>query len=112
MEYKIEPQEGYLYIEMDGNVLNAVQNDAFFQEVQEKLEASKHTNGLLDLSDVDYMNSTGISLTMRLHSKFANQGGKLVIVSPHDSVNKVFHITKLDGILDIEDSSDQATAKF
>ena len=55
----------------------------------------------LDLSQLEFMDSTGLSVIIAEHKRTTASGGELVIVAPQTQVARVFEITGLTEILHI-----------
>lgn len=55
----------------------------------------------LDLSDLQFLDSTGLSVLLTEHHRVEALGGELVILSPTRRVRRVFQITGLDRYLNI-----------
>jgi anti-sigma B factor antagonist len=63
---------------------------------------------VVDLSDVTFMDSTGIGVLLNALSHFSKRHGKLVLVCPTERVLRPFEVTGLVGHLTIYDSREQA----
>jgi anti-sigma B factor antagonist len=63
---------------------------------------------ILDLSGVEYSDSSGLGLIMILYGKMKSLGGQLRIVAPNDFVLDLFKKTCIDSILIVD--PDLATA--
>lgn len=59
----------------------------------------------LELSGLEYIDSSGLGFLVTLHERMARQGQKLVLGNLRSHVERVFRITRLDQILEIR--SDQ-----
>ena len=55
----------------------------------------------LDLSGLEFMDSTGLSVVIAEHKRTSASGGELVILSPQSQVRRVLEITGLTEILHI-----------
>lgn len=51
---------------------------------------------ILDLSGVDYLDSSGLGLLLSLYREYGGSGGKLLLVSS-ETVNGILDITRLGG---------------
>jgi anti-anti-sigma factor len=58
----------------------------------------------LDLAELEYIASAGISVVLALFKRLHADGGSLRMVRPTPHVRNVFHYAGLDQILTIEDS--------
>lgn len=55
----------------------------------------------LDLSGLEYIDSSGLGFLVTLHERMDRQGQRLVLMHLRSHVARVFKITRLDQILDI-----------
>ena len=67
---------------------------------------------LIDISDVRYINSSGIGVLITLLTKFRNKGGELFLIKPSEHVQKLLIITKLQAIFNIVDTEQEALSKI
>lgn len=59
---------------------------------------------VLDLSDLLYVDSTGLSVFVSAHKRAAATGVEFSLINPNSSVRKLFQITALDQVFDIQAS--------
>lgn len=64
---------------------------------------------VLDLSGLDYLDSSGLGLLLSLAKEYGGQGGRLVLVT-NDAVDSILDLTKLSGIFSTTNSLDAAEA--
>lgn len=55
----------------------------------------------LDLTALEFIDSTGISVIIAEHKRTAAAGGELIILTPHHNVRRVFEIVGLMDVLDV-----------
>jgi anti-anti-sigma factor len=67
---------------------------------------------VLDLAGVDYMNSTGLNLLLRMFTKVRNSGGDLLLGGMNSKVSQLLVITKLNSVLKVSASTAEAEAHF
>jgi anti-anti-sigma factor len=65
------------------------------------LEIEDVQHVVLDLAQVSFMDSTGLSVVVTEHKRLLHAGGGLTIFAPPSSVRRLFEITGLDTVLDI-----------
>lgn len=63
---------------------------------------------IIDISELRYINSSGIGVLITILTKFRNKGGELCLLNPSESVKKLLIITKLNAIFNIEDNEAEA----
>lgn len=81
----------------------------------EEATASKDASVLIDLSDCEFIDSTGIALIVRAWQRLdrgadGEGDGKVVICSANDQVRRVLEITGLELSISIHGSRDEALA--
>jgi len=65
-------------------------------------------NIILDISEVKYTDSSGLSALLVGNRTFRQDGGMFVIASPSDHAMKLIKISQLDGVLNLLPSVDEA----
>jgi anti-anti-sigma factor len=56
---------------------------------------------VVDMSDIDWLDSSGVSWFLSSHKKFKQAGGRLVLHSPSPMVHDIFKVLHLHKILQI-----------
>jgi anti-sigma B factor antagonist len=56
---------------------------------------------VIDLSDVTFIDSGGLSLLVILNGKQAERGGTTILANPAPTVRRVLAITALDTVMDV-----------
>ena len=79
-------------------------------------EAVRVTSGgarhlVIDLSGVDFLDSTGLGVVVGVLKRVRGLGGSLQVVVTERRVRKVFEITRLDEILDLRDTLDDVVVE-
>lgn len=64
---------------------------------------------VVDLTNVDFLDSTGLGVLVKTLKRVREHGGSLAIVATADRITKVFRITGLDSVMTLTDSVDAAT---
>ncbi|MDO8963764.1 MAG: STAS domain-containing protein [Coriobacteriia bacterium] len=62
---------------------------------------------IIDLSGVDYLDSSGLGLLLSLSREYTAAGGRLVVVS-NETVDSILELTRLTGIFSIAPDADGA----
>ena len=62
---------------------------------------------VVDLSELEYLDSSGLGLLLSLSKEFGAQGGKLVLVT-NETVDNILSLTRLNGIFATATSMAQA----
>jgi anti-sigma B factor antagonist len=75
-----------------------------------RLTSSGSHRLVLDLSGVGFLDSTGLGVIVGVLKRTRTHGGELVLAGAEPQVRKVFEITRMNDILPIHDSVDDAIA--
>ena len=65
---------------------------------------------VVDLTDVPYMDSSGVATLVEAMQHARRYGGKLILCGLQDKVRSIFEIARLDMVFTIVDSADEALA--
>lgn len=98
-------------LELEGEIVFETSNE-IKDKAKKKLEEAAAKNIILDLKKVTLVDSSGIGALISLFKYTRERDGRLVITSPTEKVQKVISITKLDKIIDIYDSVEEAVETF
>jgi len=63
---------------------------------------------IIDISQLRYINSSGIGVLITILTKFRNKGGEVYLLNPSESVRKLLIITKLNSIFNIVATEEEA----
>ena len=99
MSYKIEEEGNSRIVHLTGEIDMDVADKAR-QTILPLIEAGHEVH--LNLSKVEYMDSSGISVLIESHQKAAELGTKVILKEISKSVLKVIMMAKLEQILIIE----------
>lgn len=66
---------------------------------------------IVDLSAVEFIDSTGLGVIVKSLKEVRDNGGWLRVVAQNDRVTKIFVITGLDSEVELSESVEQAAAK-
>ena len=96
-------QDGILLVHLAGDLIGSPDTDQLLQSVNDHL-GDDITNCAVDLSEIRYINSTGIGVLVSLLTKFRSRGGEMVLINPADHPKKMLALTKLNNIFTVADT--------
>ena len=99
MSYKVTEDGNIATIHLDGEIDMDVTEKAK-EVIFPHIEAGKEVH--LNLKDVSYMDSSGISVLIESHQKALEKNTKVVVKEVSKSVLKVIMMAKLEQILNLE----------
>jgi anti-sigma B factor antagonist len=81
-------------------------DDECIKEIQTALlkivDAGKHDKLLLNFSEVEFLSSSFLGTLVKVHKRIREKDGELTLTNIDPKILKVFKITQLDKILNIE----------
>ena len=99
MKFKVTEDENISTVFLNGEI-DMDKTEGAKEIIFPLIDAGKNVN--LNLSNVQYMDSSGISVLIESHQKALEKGTKLVIKDVRKSVLKVIMMAKLEQILNLE----------
>jgi anti-sigma B factor antagonist len=67
------------------------------------------TRLVLDLTQVDFIDSTALRVLVSMHKRMLETGG-FAVVCPHARIRRIFDLTALDRVLTLTETLDEALA--
>ncbi len=110
MKYQTELKDDVLFIRLEGDLIAGPDTQKLMTTAEEQVEEKKLLCAV-DLSNVRFMDSSGMGVLVSLLTKFRNRGGELVLIKPSDHIRKLLIVTKLNAIFTIAEN-DNFAAQF
>ncbi|WP_215223791.1 STAS domain-containing protein [Echinicola shivajiensis] len=107
MKYSVDKKEQFVVFTLLEEKLDSPLSPALKSELL-TVHAEGYRNLVLDMSQVKYADSSGLSALLVGHRTFTEDGGIFIISAPQDHVNKLIKISMLDKVLTIVDSQEEA----
>lgn len=82
---------------------------AAFRVNIDRILKSSPPAAIVDLSNLEYLDSSGLGLLLSLSKEFGAQGGRLVLVT-NETVDNILSLTRLNGIFSTASSMEDALA--
>ena len=90
------PQHAHLvslHGELDNSNAHALEDELL------RIEATSVSRIVLDLSELEFIDSTGLAVIIRAHERAKGDGHVLRVLRPNGQVGEAFEICGLDGVL-------------
>ncbi|MFQ5928989.1 MAG: STAS domain-containing protein [Acidobacteriota bacterium] len=111
LSINIRESQGVTVLELSGKLIFGKECDTLREQLQPLLATDKKRI-VLKLEKVSYCDSAGLGCLTSAFTSIRNQGGELKLVSPSKQVQEALHITRLDAILAVYASEDEALSSF
>ena len=99
-ESKIYDKEKFLQVEIKGD-LDIYAEEEFKSFIEREIE-NTDKDLLIDLKDLDYLDSTGLGLFMKIYKLAQERGNTVSIINPKENILKLFKITDLTDVFNME----------
>jgi anti-anti-sigma factor len=110
MEFTRREISGIVILTLVGEI--EIYNTGAVQAEVKTLIAEKKARVVLNMEAVPFIDSTGIGMVLQFQKNLRASGGALKLAKVSPAVDKVFHLTKLNSILEIFDSEEDAMSSF
>lgn len=107
MKYTIDKQDQYCLLKLNEPKLDSTLAPTLKTELI-TLHAEGARNIILDLSEVNYTDSSGLSSLLVGNRTFQQEGGIFILADLSEHTMKLIKISQLDGVLNIMTSIEEA----
>lgn len=83
-----------------------------FSEYLQELLETQTNSVLVDMSEIDYVDSTGLGELVGYLQRFTAQGRRLALLRPHVRIINLLRLTKLDEIFQVFDDEAEGVASL
>jgi anti-sigma B factor antagonist len=95
---------------LSGRLMDQKEADSLMHALDKELGDHRDLNVLLDMGQLQYMNSTGLNILISVLTRTRKNGGEVLICGMSSGVRQLFIVTKLDSVFTIKGSVDEALA--
>ena len=111
MKLSAREQDGIIILEPKGKIMGGPDASLFHDKLYEYIEKNQK-KVIIDLSMVDWMNSTGLGILISGYTTLKNNDGKLKLARVTDKIQSLLTITKLVSVFEAYDTVDEAITSF
>ena len=97
----IEYDEGILVVMISGDI-DHHSAKPLREEIDTNLYLYRAKTVIMDLRDVDFMDSSGLGLILGRYTKINDLGGRLIIANPDDNVSRILALAGTEKIITIK----------
>ena len=110
MDTKVRQVDGVTVLDLSGKITLGEASGKLRGAVQDALSSSKKI--LLNLADVNYIDSAGLGELVSAFTTVKNAGGELKLLNLTKKVRDLLVITKLLTVFDVKDNEGEALKSF
>lgn len=111
MNYTVSEQDGVVSLALQGKIMGGPEAAEINDKINNLLDEGKNKI-IVDLSNVDWMNSSGLGILIGAVTVIKNNNGALRLIKVSERIRNLLKITKLDTVFTIFDSFEAAVKSF
>ena len=111
MNINVEEKNSVVLISLEGEMIGGPAAAQLSEKLHELCDNNKKKI-LVDLQNIDWMNSSGLGILIGSLTTLRNCGGEFKLLHLSKKVGELLKITKLDRVFDIFEDEGEAIASF
>jgi anti-sigma B factor antagonist len=111
MNYSVSEQDDIIIISLTGKIMGGPEATEINEKFNQLIDDTK-LKVVIDLNEVEWMNSSGLGILIGAVSLFKNNNGQLRIINVSERIQNLLKITKLAGIFETSNSLEEAISSF
>jgi len=106
MKFEQETRNNLFILRLSGDLIGENSGANLLEAVSNAIQKNMLIC-VIDISQLRYINSSGIGVLITILTKFRNKGGEVYLMKPSDNVQKLLVITKLNAIFHIVQTQEE-----
>ncbi len=111
MEFTTTEKNGITILHLSGKIMGGPEATEINEKINQLID-SDNKKIVIDLVNVDWMNSSGLGILIGAVTVLKNSNGLLCLINVSDRIKNLLKITKLNTVFDIYDNFDEAAASI
>jgi len=99
MKYQTNSRQDMFEAKLSERITFSDPND--FRNMLKSMTESHSDVNIMDLSDVEYIDTAGLGMLMLARNELSKTSSRLTLRSPQGQVRRMFHIARFDKMFDI-----------
>ena len=109
MDFTTTEKNGITILHLSGKIMGGPEATEINEKINQLID-SDNKKIVIDLVNVDWMNSSGLGILIGAVTVLKNSNGMLCLINVSDRIKNLLKITKLNTVFDIYDNFDEAAA--
>ena len=105
--FEIDEEASFPVLCFQGNLLEKNEAQELLEETNDII-ANDSKKIIIDLEELDYVNSSGLNVILNIFTRIRNANGELVICHVNEKLKKLLVITKLHDVIKQTNSREEA----
>ena len=107
--YETKTHSGILILTLKGELIDKSHADKLIEEINKSIE-NNHIRFVIDLGELKYINSSGLTILIQILTKARKAGGEAAISNVGKRIKELLVITKLNTVFTVSDTVEQGIA--
>ena len=108
MEVSLKDHIQFAILTFDGKLMS----DVDLIKPQELLNSLTNWNVVLDLTNLSYVNSSGIAFFIKVLTRARLNQGDVVVINVNEQLTKIFELTKINQVFHLVNTMNEVEAYF
>ena len=104
---QISEREGIGILSLSGKIMGGPEAGEINEQINNLIDQNKR-NIIIDLVEVDWMNSSGLGILIGAVTTLKNNNGRLALVNVSNRIRNLLRITKLNDVFEVYENIDSA----
>ncbi|HGY55293.1 MAG TPA: anti-sigma factor antagonist [Caldithrix abyssi] len=111
MSIQVSEKEGVVILQLSGKIMGGPEAGEINNQINNLIDEGKKKI-VIDLNDVEWMNSSGLGILIGAITTLKNNDGQLALINVSDRVENLLKITKLQTLFNMHPDLDAAIASM
>lgn len=111
MKIKQKAVGDVMVLQLSGKIMGGEDHEAFHSEIKTLIKEG-YVDVLLNMSKVNWINSTGLGVLVSAYHTLKKNGGQMKICEVSDRIDNILNVTQLKLVFETYDSEEKALATF
>jgi len=107
MNYTVSEKDGIILLSLTGKIMGGPEANEINDKINQLIDEKK-LHIIIDLENVEWMNSSGLGILITAVTILKDNNGALKLINVSERIQNLLKITKLTTVFEIAESYDQA----
>ncbi len=108
---QINIEKNVVVVTIQGKLMGGPDTKSCHKKIKDLIEGGRQQI-VVDLSEVEWVNSSGLGMLIACYTSCRNAGGHFKIAGPTEKTQSLLKMTKLNTVLEIFDNTQQAIENY
>ncbi len=104
-------KNGIIILDLQGKLMGGPDAEAFKNTITKLIDTGRK-KVIVNLHNIDWINSTGMGILISGYTTMRRSGGDLCLLHVSDKIRSILYVTKLSTIFKCYDNEDDAVASY